>query len=109
MISHSEWKVATAIRQRVIDEGGYMFHERKEDGSWRHGFERYVNGELLHTFSPSLMADIRRHREALHKLGEWMCRDTQSPRGVGTSRGRRSASWTREGAAVPDCNAKTRS
>ena len=33
MISRSDWKVAESIRQRVIAEGGYMFHERKEDGT----------------------------------------------------------------------------
>lgn len=109
MISRSDWKVAESIRQRVIAEGGYMFHERKEDGSWRHGFERYVNGELLHTFSPSLMADIRRNKVALHALGESMCREPEAPRGVGTSGGRRGPSPTRKGAAKPDCNAKTRS
>ena len=93
MISRSDWKVAESIRQRVIAEGGYMFNERKEDGSWRHGFERYVNGELLHTFSPSLMADIRRNKVALHALGESMCREPETPpRGVGTSGGRRSPS-----------------
>ena len=109
MISRSDLKVAESIRQRVIAEGGYMFHERKEDGSWRHWFERYVNGELLHTFSPSLMADIRRNKVALHALGESMCREPETPRGVGTSGGRRSPSPTRKGAAKPDCNAKTRS
>ena len=81
MISRSDLKVAESIRQRVIAEGGYMFHERKEDGSWRHGFERYVNGELLHTFSPSLMADIRRNKVALHALGESMCREPEPPVG----------------------------
>ena len=85
-ISHSETRVAEAIRRRVIAEGGYMFHERRPDGSWLHGFERRgSDGNLTRLFSPALMTDIRRNKRALHMLGEWMCRDDSTPRGMGPS------------------------
>lgn len=107
MISRSEWLVAESIRRRVIAEGGYMFHERRDDGSWLHGFERRdSDGKITRKFSVALMADIRRSRVVLRKLGEWMCRD---PRGVGTSGGRPTRDTSQQGPVVPDCNAKTRS
>ena len=87
-----------------------MFHERRADGSWLHGFERRdSDGKITRKFSEALMADIRRNRVALRKLGEWLCREPQTPRGVGTSSGPRGRDPTRKGAAKPDCNAKTRS
>lgn len=110
MISRSEWQVAESIRRRVIAEGGYMFHERRDDGSWLHGFERRDgDGKITRKFSVALMADIRRSRVALRKLGEWMCRDPQPPRGVGTSGGRPRGGTSQQGPVVSDCNAKTRS
>ena len=111
MISRSEWQVAESIRRRVIDEGGYMFHERRDDGSWLHGFERRdSDGKITRKFSVALMADIRRSRVTLRKLGEWMCREDRStPGGVGTSSGPRGRDPQRKGVPLPDCNAKTRS
>ena len=110
MISHFELKVAESIWRRVIDEGGYMFHEKRPDGSWLHGFERRdSDGKITRKFSVALMADIRRSRVALRKLSEWMCRDPQTPRGVGTSGGRPRGDTSQQGPVVSDCNAKTRS
>jgi hypothetical protein len=106
MISRFEFDKAWSIRQRVVAEGGYMFHERKADGSYRHGFEKYVNGEFVHTFSPALMSDIRMNKVALHKLGEWMCR--KDPRGVGSSTEPSRQPRTREGDGKSECNAETR-
>ena len=57
-----------------------MFHERRADGSWLHGFERRdSDGKITRKFSEALMADIRRNRVALRKLGEWMCREPKTP------------------------------
>ena len=112
MISRSEWLVAESIRRRVIAEGGYMFHERRDDGSWLHGFERRdSDGKITRKFSVALMADIRRSRVALRKLGEWMCRDPQPPPGGGRyfRRPSEGGGTSQQGPVVPDCNAKTRS
>lgn len=76
MISRSEWQVAESIRRRVIGEGGYMFHVKQSDGSWLHGFERRDDGgRVSRLFSAELMAEIRKHRIELRKLGEWLCRE----------------------------------
>ena len=110
MISRSEWLVAESIRRRVIAEGGYMFHERRADGSWLHGFERRdSDGKITRKFSEALMADVRRNRVALRKLGEWMCRDPQPPPGGRYFRRPSEGGGTsQQGPVVPDCNAKTR-
>lgn len=88
MISHSERQAAEAVVRAVQAEGGYMFHERDQQGGWRHGFERLLpSGELTREFSEATMLAIRRNRSALHVLAGERLASLDRPRGLGSSGG----------------------